>query len=55
VYVDEVVSYKGSDVEVTMVGPQGETVNYTLQLLFVAFNNIAKYEALFAGCISPKA
>jgi ribonuclease HI len=29
-----------------MVGPQGEVVNYALQLLFMASNNIAEYETL---------
>jgi ribonuclease HI len=49
VYVNGTASYKGSGIGVTMIGPQGETVNYALQLLFMASNNIAEYETLLVG------
>jgi ribonuclease HI len=49
VYVDGASSMKGSGIGVTMVGPEGETFNYALQLMFVTSNNVAEYEALLAG------
>jgi ribonuclease HI len=49
VYVDGATSYKGSGIGITMIGPQGEAINYAPQLLFMASNNIAEYEALLAG------
>jgi ribonuclease HI len=49
VYVDRVASYKGSEIGVTMIVSQGEAVNYAMQLLFMASNNIAEYEALLVG------
>jgi ribonuclease HI len=45
----DATSYKGLGIRVTMIGPQGEAVNYALQLLFMAFNNIAEYETLLTG------
>jgi hypothetical protein len=48
VYVDGVASYKGLEIGITMIGPQGEAIKYALQLLFMASNNIAEYEALLA-------
>ena len=49
VYVDGASSMKGSGIGVTMIDPEGETLNYALQLLFVTSNNAAEYEALLAG------
>jgi ribonuclease HI/transposase InsO family protein len=54
VYIDGVASYKRSRIGVTMIGRQGEAVNYALQLLFMTSNNRAEYEALLAGLCFAK-
>jgi ribonuclease HI len=52
--VDGATSYKGSGIGVTMVGLQGETMNYALQLLLAASNNVTEYEELLDGLCFAK-
>jgi hypothetical protein len=49
VYMNGATSYKGSRIRVTMIGTQGEAVNYALQLLFMASNNVEEYDAFLIG------
>ena len=49
VYVDGVMNYKGSRVELVLISPERITIEKSLRLDFSATNNKAKYEALLVG------
>ena len=53
-FVDGSTTQNGAGVGVSMTGPRGERLNYSIQLLFSITNNAAKYEAMIAGLTLAK-
>ena len=47
--MDGSTSQNGAGVGISMTGPRGERLNYSIQLLFPITNNAAEYEAMIAG------
>lgn len=47
--VDESSTSRGSGAKLILINPKGAIVEYTLQIVFPASNNEAKYEALIIG------
>lgn len=48
-YVDGASSLQGAGAGVSLLGPQGEMLNYALHFQFPVINNTVEYEALIAG------
>jgi ribonuclease HI len=48
-YFDGSLRLQGAGVRILFIAPGGEQLKYALQLLFVASNNAAEYEALVHG------
>jgi ribonuclease HI len=52
-YFDVSLKLQGAGVGVLFIAPRGKQLKYALQLLFLASNNVAEYEALVHGLSIP--
>jgi hypothetical protein len=48
-YIDGSLTLQGAGVGILFISPRGDQLKYALQLLFLASNNAAEYEALIHG------
>jgi ribonuclease HI len=48
-YFDESLKLQGSWASILLIAPSKDQLKYALQLLFLASNNAAEYEALIHG------
>jgi ribonuclease HI len=48
-YFDGSLKLQGAGAGILFIAPRGEQLNYALQLLFPATNNVAEYEVLIHG------
>jgi ribonuclease HI len=48
-YFDGSYTLKGAGVGVMLIPPEGDMLNYTIQIEFSATNNITEYEGLVTG------
>jgi ribonuclease HI len=48
-YFDGSLKLQGAGAGILYIAPRGEQLKYALQLLFLASNNVAEYEALIHG------
>jgi ribonuclease HI len=48
-YFDGLLKLQGAGAEILFIAPRGDRLKYALQLLFLASNNTAEYEALLNG------
>jgi ribonuclease HI len=48
-YFDGSYTLKGADAGVVLIPPEGDILNYAIQLEFTVTNNIAEYERLVNG------
>jgi ribonuclease HI len=48
-YFDRSYTLKGAGAGVMLIPPEGDMLNYTIQIEFSATNNITEYEGLVTG------